>query len=97
MKNPTFFPSLSHAVSYRTLNRDAIHFSIFSTNRQTNKNLRLDCVDKPGGPALKLPSLARSVPKPLKVRSLARSVPKPLKVPSLARSVPKLLLIDCEG
>ena len=38
---------------------------------------------------LKVPSLARSVPKPLKVPSLARSVPKPLKVPSLARSVPK--------
>ena len=34
---------------------------------------------------LKVPSLARSVPKPLRVRS----VPKPLKVPSLARSVPK--------
>ena len=33
---------------------------------------------------LKVPSLARSVPKPLKVPSLARSVPKPLKVPSLA-------------
>ena len=32
---------------------------------------------------LKVPSLARSVPKPLKVPSLARSVPKPLKVPSL--------------
>ena len=42
----------------------------------------------------KLPSLARSVPKPLKVPSLARSVPKPLKVPSLARSVPKPLLIE---
>ena len=34
------------------------------TNRQTNKHLRLDCVDKPRGPALKVPSLARSVPKP---------------------------------
>ena len=42
---------------------------------------------------LKVPSLARSVPKPLKLPSLARSVPKPLKVPSLARSVPKPLLI----
>ena len=42
---------------------------------------------------LKVPSLARSVPKPLKVPSLARSVPKPLKVPSLARSVPKPLLL----
>ena len=30
---------------------------------------------------LKVPSLARSVPKPLKVPSLARSVQKPLKVP----------------
>ena len=30
----------------------------------------------------------------LKVPSLARSVPKPLKVPSLARSVPKPLLIE---
>ena len=40
---------------------------------------------------LKVPSLARSVPKPLKVPSLARSVPKPLKVPSLARSVQKPL------
>ena len=38
---------------------------------------------------LKVPSLARSVLKPLKVTSLARSVPKPLKVPSLARAVPK--------
>ena len=42
----------------------------------------------------KVPSFARSVPKPLKVPSLARSVPKPLKVPSLARSVPKPLLIE---
>ena len=42
---------------------------------------------------LKVPSLARSVPKPLKVPSLARSVPKPLKVPSLARSVPKPLKV----
>ena len=41
----------------------------------------------------KIPSLARSVPKPLKVPSLARSVPKPLKVPNLAHSVPKPLLI----
>ena len=40
---------------------------------------------------LKVPSLARSVPKPLKVPSLARSVQKPLKVPSLARSVQKPL------
>ena len=30
----------------------------------------------------------------VKVPSLARSVPKPLKVPSLARSVPKPLLIE---
>ena len=43
---------------------------------------------------LKVPTLARSVPKPRKVPSLARSVPKPLKVPSLARSVPKPLLIE---
>ena len=50
------------------------------TNRPTNKHLRLDCVDKPGGPALKGPSLARSVRKPLKVSSLARSVPKPLSI-----------------
>ena len=42
---------------------------------------------------LKVPSLARSVPKPLKVPSLARSVPKPLKVPSLARSAPKPLKV----
>ena len=40
---------------------------------------------------LKVPSLARSVPKPLKVPSLARSLQKPLKVPSLARSVQKPL------
>ena len=40
---------------------------------------------------LKVPSLARTVPKPLKVPSLARSVQKPLKVPSLARSVQKPL------
>ena len=46
---------------------------------------------------LKVPSLARSVPKPLKVPSLARSVPKPLKVPSLARSVPKPLKAVQEG
>ena len=63
------------------------------TNRQTNKHLRLDCVDKPRSPALKVPRLARSVLKPLKVLSHARSVPKPLKVPSLARSVPKPLSI----
>ena len=37
------------------------------TNRQTNKRLRVDCVDKPQGPALKVPSLARSVPKPLSI------------------------------
>ena len=46
---------------------------------------------------LKVPSLARFVPKPLKGPGLGRSVqkalrvrsvPKPLKVPSLARSVP---------
>ena len=43
---------------------------------------------------LKVPSLARSVPKPLQVPSLSRSMAKPLKVPSLARSVPKLLLIE---
>ena len=42
---------------------------------------------------LKVPSLARSVPKPLKVLSLARSVPKPLKVPSLARSMLKPLKV----
>ena len=42
---------------------------------------------------LKVPSLARSAPKPLKVHSLARSVQKPLKVPSLARSVPKPLKV----
>ena len=42
---------------------------------------------------LKVPSLARSVPKPLKVPSLARSVQKPLKVPSLARSVQKSLKV----
>ena len=42
---------------------------------------------------LKVPSLARSVPKPLKVLSLARFVPKPLKLPSLARSVPKFLKV----
>ena len=46
---------------------------------------------------IKVPSLARSVPKPLKVPSLARSVPKPLKVPSLARSVPKLLSISARN
>ena len=49
---------------------------------------------------LKVPSLARSLPKPLRVRSvpkplkvpsLARPVQKPLKVPSLARSVLKPL------
>ena len=40
---------------------------------------------------LKVPSLARSVPKPLNVPSLARSLQKPLKVPSLARSVQKPL------
>ena len=39
----------------------------------------------------KVPSLARSVPKPLKVPSLARSVHKPLKVPSLVRFVLKPL------
>ena len=37
------------------------------TNRQTNKHLSLDCVDKPRGLALKVPSLARSVPKPLSI------------------------------
>ena len=42
---------------------------------------------------LKVPSLARSVPKPLKVPSLARSMPKPLKMPSLARSVAKPLKV----
>ena len=46
---------------------------------------------------LKVPSLARSVPKPLKVSSLARSVPKPLKVPSLARSVPKPCVGEAGG
>ena len=62
------------------------------TNGQTNKHLRLDCVDKPRGPTLKVLSLARSVnfwfwdgfcsfrekKKPVKVASLARSVQKPL-------------------
>ena len=43
---------------------------------------------------LKVPSLARSVPKPLKMPSLGRSVPKSLKVPSLARSVPKPLKVS---
>ena len=36
-------------------------------NGQTNKHLRLDCVDKPRGTALKVPSLARSVPKLLSI------------------------------
>ena len=43
--------------------------------------------------ALKVPSLARSVPKPLKGHSLARSVLKHLKGPSLAHSVPKPLKV----
>ena len=53
----------------------------------------LENVGKRSKFGLKMPSLARSVPKPLKVHSLARSVTKPLKVPSLARSVPKPFIV----
>ena len=42
---------------------------------------------------LKVPSLARSVPKSLKVRLVLHVLCQSLKVPSLARSVPKPLLI----
>ena len=57
----------------------------------------------------KVPSLARSVPKPLKVPSLARSMQKPLKgrsarsvqkplnVSSLGRSVPKPCVGEAGG